>query len=86
MKIDSSEYRQRYLKEVEERIIAKKESIPHFSSQNLHEAIMSELNRADAETWLIEIPDNREQALKEAEERIIESMKTNVDLGVGKSW
>ncbi|MDA8169403.1 MAG: hypothetical protein M0Z59_06860 [Nitrospiraceae bacterium] len=86
MKIDVNDYRQNYLREVEERITAKKGSIPQFSSQGLHEAIMTELNRANEETWLIEIPDNREQALKEAEDRILESMKENVDLGVGQSW
>jgi len=86
MKIDVNEYRETYLKKVEERIMAKKDQVPHFSSQGLHAAIMSEMNRADKETWEVEIPDDREKALKEAEERIIENMKKNVDLGVGASW
>jgi hypothetical protein len=85
-RIDVEEYRQNYLKAVEERIVAKKESVPHYSSQNLHEAIMTEINRADAETWEVEVPDDKEKALKEAEQRIIETMKKNVDLGTGKSW
>jgi len=86
MKIDVNEYRDKYLKVVEERIIAKKDKVPNFSSQGLHAAIMSEMNRADKETWEVEVPENMEQALKEAEERIIENMKKNVDLGVGASW
>ena len=86
MKIDVNEYRQKYLKEVEDRILAKKDTIAHFTSQNLHEAIMTELNRADEETWLVEVPDDKQQALKEAEERVLRSMSENVDLGVGRSW
>ncbi len=86
MKIDVNEYRQKYLKEVEERIAAKKDSIQHFTTQNLHDAVMTELNRADDETWLVEIPDDKEQAVKEAEARMIHSIEQNVDLGVGKSW
>jgi hypothetical protein len=85
-RIDVEEYRKNYLKVVEERIIAKKESVPHYSSQNLHEAIMTELNRADENTWELEVPDDKEKALKEAEQRIVETMKKNVDLGTGKSW
>lgn len=86
MKIDVTVYRERYLKEVEERIMAKKERVPNFTTQNLHEAIMSELNRADETTWEVEIPDDRERALNEAEKRIIEHMRENVDLGVGMSY
>lgn len=85
-RMDVNEYRNTYLREVEERILAKKDQVPHYSSQNLHEAIMTEMNRADEETWQIEVPDDKEQALKEAEDRIIESMKQNVDLGTGKSF
>ncbi len=86
MKIDVNEYRQDYLKEVEERITARKGDIPGFSTQGLHDAIMTELNRADQETWLVEIPGDRQQAMKEAEERIIAWMKENQPLGVGQSW
>lgn len=86
MKIDVSEYRTRYLNKVEERIMAKKDQVANFSTQGLHAAIMSEMNRADNETWEVEVPDNMEQALKEAEERILANIKKNVDLGVGSSW
>lgn len=86
MKIDVTVYRERYLKEVEERIMAKKERVPNFTTQNLHEAVMSELNRADEATWEVEIPDDRERALSEAEKRIIDHMRENVDLGVGMSY
>ncbi len=86
MKIDVNEYRQNYLKEVEERLMARKDSIPNFSTQGLHDAIMTEMNRADQETWLVEIPDDKQQALKEAEERIVAWMKENQPLGVGQSW
>lgn len=86
MKIDVDEYRQKYLKEIEEKVMARRDGIAHFTSQNLHEAIMTELNRADEETWLVEIPEDRQQALKEAEDRIQRSMEENVDLGVGNTW
>ena len=86
MKIDVNEYRQNYMKEVEEHVTAKKGGIPNFSTQGLHDAIMTELNRADPETWLVEIPEDRTQALKETEERIIAWMKENQPLGVGQSW
>jgi hypothetical protein len=85
-RLDVETYRSQYLRIVEERLMAKKDSIPHFTTQNLHEALMSELNRADEETWEIEVPEDREQALKEAEDRMIESMKRNIDLGTGKSY
>jgi hypothetical protein len=85
-RIDVDEYREKYLKLVEERIMAKKESVPHYTSHNLHEALMTELNRADEDTWEVEVPEDKEQALKEAEERIVETMKKNVDLGTGKSF
>lgn len=86
MKIDVEEYRNKYLKKVEERIMAKKDSVPHFTTQNLHEAIMTEMNRADEDTWMVDIPDDPEKALKEAEDRIIHSMAENVDLGVGQTY
>lgn len=85
-RIDVTQYREQYLREVEDRIIAKKASIPNFTSKNLNDALLTELNRADEETWEVEIPEDREQAIKEAEQRIIETMKRNVDLGVGKSY
>ncbi|MDA8388885.1 MAG: hypothetical protein M0Z58_09535 [Nitrospiraceae bacterium] len=86
MKIDVNEYRQKYLKQVEERIMAKKDTIPNFTTQGLHAAIMTELNQADDETWLVEVPDDKEKALKQAEDRILHSMEENIDLGVGNTW
>lgn len=85
-RLDVEDYRKIYLKTVEERIMAKKEKVPHFTSHNLHEAIMTELNRANPDTWEVEVPDDKEKALKEAEDRVIATMKKNVDLGVGKSF
>jgi len=83
-RLDVQEYRERYLKKVEERLMAKKEQVPNFTTHNMHEAIMAEMNRADIDTWEVEVPDDMEQALKEAESRMIETMKHNIDLGVGK--
>ncbi|MDP2168072.1 MAG: hypothetical protein Q8J64_07055 [Thermodesulfovibrionales bacterium] len=85
-RVDVNDYRDKYLQLVKERITAKKDGIPHYTSQNLHSAIMTELNRADNETWEVEVSDDKEKALKEAEDRIIATMKKNVDLGVGKSF
>jgi hypothetical protein len=85
-KLDVEEYRKNYLRIVEERLMARRDSIPHFTTQNLHEALMAELNRADEETWEVEIPDDREKALKDAEERMIETMRKNIDLGTGRSF
>jgi hypothetical protein len=85
-KLDVQEYRDKYLKVVEERLMAKKDSIPHFTTHNLHEALMTELNRADEDTWEVEVPDDREKALKEAEERMVETMKKNIDLGTGQTF
>mgnify|MGYP003525385991 CR=1 FL=1 len=86
MHIQVNEYKEKYLREVESRIIAKKDKTPHFTMNALNEAMLTEMNRADEETWEIEVPDNREQALREAEARMIETMKKNVDLGVGAAW
>lgn len=86
MKVDVTDYKSKYLKVVEERILAKKDSIPNFTTENLHRAIMTELNRADGETWEVDVPDDKEHALKEAENRIVETMKKSVDLGVGMSF
>jgi hypothetical protein len=85
-KLDVETYRKMYLKEVEERIMSHKDNVPNFTTRNLHDAIMSELNRADEDTWEVDVPDDKEQALKEAEARIIETMKSNKDLGVGQSF
>ena len=86
MKVDVTEYRDRYLKVVEEHVIANKAQVPNYSSQGLHAAILSEMNRADSETWLVDVPDDKDKAIKEAESRVVDHMKHNVDLGVGKSF
>lgn len=86
-RIDVEEYRRMYLKEVQDRIIAKKDTVPNYTSKLLNDAILEEINKmADSETWEVEVPDNKEQAIKEAEQRIMETMKQNKDLGVGKSF
>ena len=85
-KLDVQQYKDTYLKEVEERIMGHKGDVANFTTRNLHDAVMAEMNRADEETWEVEVPDNKEQALKEAEQRIIETMKTNKDLGVGQTY
>jgi lipoate-protein ligase A len=85
-RLDVQEYREKYLKLVEERLTAKKDQVPHFTTQNLHEALMTEMNRADEETWEVEVPDDIDEALKEAEKRMLETMKHNIDLGTGKSF
>jgi hypothetical protein len=83
-KVDMETYRTQYLRPVEEKLMANREKVPHYTSALLEDAIRTELNRADPETWLVEVPDDKEKALKEAEERMLEFMKKNVDLGVGK--
>jgi hypothetical protein len=85
-RLDMDAYRKMYLKEVEERIMSHKDDVPNFTTRNLSDAIRAEMNRVDEETWEIDVPDNKEQALKEAEARIIETMKLNKDLGVGKTF
>jgi hypothetical protein len=85
-RIDVEEYRRMYLKVVQDRLIERKDSVPNFTTKLLNDAILAEMNRADPETWEVDVPDNKEQALKEAEDRIIEIMKHHKDLGVGKSF
>ncbi len=86
LKLDVMEYRDKYLKEVETHLIARKDQIPHFTTENLHEAVMTELNRADEDTWEIEVPDDHNQAVHEAEERITDYIKEHVELGIGRSY
>ena len=80
MEIDIYEYMDNYLKVIEERIIAKKEEIPNFSAKLIHQAVMNEMKSAEEETGKIEIPDNKEDALKQAEERILKFLKDNIDI------
>ncbi|GAB4389979.1 MAG: hypothetical protein Kow0025_18850 [Thermodesulfovibrionales bacterium] len=83
-RVDIETYRNLYLRPVENRLFEHKDEVPHFTSALLEDAIRTELNRADPDTWEIEVPDNKEQAMKEAEKRILDFMKKNFDLGVGK--
>lgn len=85
-KLDVQAYREKYLKEVEQRIMSHKDKVPHFSTQLLSDAIREEMNRADAETWQIDVPDDREKAMAEAEKRILSIMAVNKDIGLGKSF
>lgn len=82
-KLDVQAYKDMYLKEVEERIVSHKQDVPHFTTENLHKAIMTEMNRANEDTWEVEVPDDKEQALKEAEGRIIETISKSTDLTEG---
>jgi len=86
-RIDVETYRQMYLKEVQGRMTEHKDSVPNFTSKLLNDALLEEINmRADPETWEVEVPDDKEQALREAEKRITNIMQHNKDLGVGKSY
>lgn len=85
-KLDIQAYRDMYLKEVEEHLMEHHENIPNFTTENLHMAIMTEMNRADDETWEVEVPDDKGQAIKEAEERAIEFMQTHKDLSKTKTF
>jgi hypothetical protein len=85
-KLDIDEYRKMYLNVVEERLVSKKDNLPNFTTENLHRAIMTEMNRADEDTWEVEVPDDKEKALQEAEERCIQFLKTHKDMGVGKTF
>ena len=85
-KLDVQAYKDIYLKEAEEHLMSMKDTIPNFTTENLHRAVMTELNRADDETWEIEVPDDRSMAIKEAENRMIDFMKTHRDLGTGQTF
>jgi hypothetical protein len=86
-RVDVETYRRMYLKPVQDRMMEHKDSIPNYSSKLLNDALLEEINmKADPETWEVEVPDNKDQAMKEAEQRITEIMKHNKDLGVGKSF
>jgi hypothetical protein len=80
------DYRERYLRKVEDHLMSIKDQIPHFTTRLLNDAIRQEMNRADEDTWEVDVPDSEEQAIKEAEERILKIMKENFDLGVGKTF
>lgn len=77
MEIDVYEYKDKYLEEVEKRIVDRKDEIPYFNSNFLNQAVINEMAAADEETETIEIPDNKEEALKQAESRLLEFMEKN---------
>jgi hypothetical protein len=77
MEIDGYEYKDKYLKEVEKRIVDRKEEIPYFNSKFLYQAVINEMVAADVETGTIEISDNKEEALIQAESRLLEFMEKN---------
>ena len=85
-RLDIDTYRNMYLKEVEEHMMEIGDSIPNFTTQNLHMAIMCEMNRADDETWEVEVPDDKSTAIKEAEDRVIHHIKTHKDLSKTASF
>ncbi|MEJ2313921.1 MAG: hypothetical protein P8Y85_03920 [Nitrospirota bacterium] len=86
-RIDVEEYRRMYLKEVQDRIMEKKDQIPNYSSKLLNDALLEVINmKADPDTWEVEVPDDKEMALKDAETKILDIMGHNKDLGTGKSW
>jgi len=85
-RLDVQAYRDMYLKEVEKHLMDMKGKIPNFTTENLHRALMEEMNRADEETWEVEIPDDRSMAIKEAETRAIEFMKTHKDMSRTKTF
>ena len=85
-KLDVQAYKDMYLKEVEEHLMDMKDSIPNFTTENLHRALMEEMNRADEDTWEVDIPDDKGMAIKEAETRAIEFLKTHKDLSKTKAF
>lgn len=85
-RLDVQAYRDMYLKEVEEHLMGMKDSIPNFTTENLHRALMSEMNRADDETWEVDIPDDRNMAIKAAEERAIAFIQTHKDMSRTKTF
>ncbi len=85
-RLDIDEYRKLYLSVVQERLMAKKDQIANFTTENLHRAIMSEMNRADDETWEIEINDDKEKEIEGVEERVLKFFETHMDYGTGKTF
>lgn len=85
-RLDLEKYREMYLKEVEQRIMSHRDRVPHFTPQLLSDAIRAEMNRANPDTWEVDVPDDRERALAEAEKRILNIMAVNRDVGLGKSF
>jgi hypothetical protein len=82
-RLDIEEYRRKYLGVIEEKLLSQHEGIEHFSPQLLSDAIRAELNRVNPETWKIDVSDDFDQAVCEAEERIINTIEGSEDLGYG---
>lgn len=85
-KLDIDEYRKMYLSVVEDHILARKDQIPNFTTENLHRAIMTEMNRANEDTWEIEVPDDKDKAISEAEQRCIDFFESHKDYDTGKAF
>jgi len=85
-RLDMEEYRRKYLRVVEDDLMKDHSEVPNFTPMLLSDAIREELNmRADPETWSIEVDDDFDKAICDAEERIIGIMSQNRDLGMGKA-
>ncbi len=85
-KLDIDEYRKIYLSVVHENLMAKKDQIPNFSTENLHRAIMTEMNRADEDTWEIEVDDDKDKELSAVEARCLKFFETHMDYGTGNTF
>jgi len=85
-RLDIEEYRKKYLRVLEEKLLSHHEGIDHFTPQLLSDAIREELNRVDIDSWEIEVSDDFDQALCEAEERIVHTIESSHDLGYGHGW
>jgi hypothetical protein len=85
-RLDMEEYRNRYLRVVEEHLLKEHSEVPNFTPRLLSDAVREELNmRADPETWSVEVDDDFDRAICDAEERIIGFMVENRDLGMGRA-
>jgi hypothetical protein len=85
-RLDMEEYRSKYLRVIEDHLLNDHSAVPNFTTSLLSDAIREELNmRADPETWSIEVDDDFDKAICDAEERIIGIMVESKDLGMGKT-
>ena len=85
-RLDVDEYKKMYLSVVEEHLLAKKDQIPNFTTENLHRAIMTEMNRADDETWEIEVDDDKDREIQSVEKRCMKFFETHKDYGTGAQF
>ena len=85
-RLDMEVYRSKYLRVVEEHLLKNHDEVPNFTPGLLSDAIREELNLcADPETWSVDVNDDFDKAICDAEERIIGIMTENRDLGTGKA-